>query len=65
MIGDEKPRSEREHDLSKGGEFRGGAQVIDTAGMPDGYVPPSASISTPPLPVTADDAGDGQPSEGQ
>lgn len=35
-------------DLSKGGAFRQGAQVINVTGLPDGYVPPSGSLTPPP-----------------
>jgi hypothetical protein len=35
--------------LTGSGEFRKGAQVIQTPGLPDGYTPPSASL-TPPAP---------------
>jgi hypothetical protein len=43
--------------ITGSGEFRKGAQVVNTTGLPDGYVPPSASLS-PPLP--SDDAGAAQ-----
>lgn len=45
-------------ELSKSGDFRKGAQVVTTVGLPDGYVPPSASVTPPkpaqPAPPTTD-----------
>lgn len=34
--------------ITGSGEFRKGAQVVETTGMPEGYVPPSASLPPPP-----------------
>lgn len=54
-------RSERTGDLSLSGsgEFRKGAQVIDASELPDGYVPPSGSLTPPadPLPPPPSDGG--------
>ncbi len=46
-------------DLSEGGQ-RKGVQVVQTNGLPDGYVPPSASLTPPPAPPpSSGDAGAG------
>jgi len=52
-------RSERTVDLSGSGEFRKGAQVIEASELPDGYVPPSGSLTPPadPLPPPPSDGG--------
>lgn len=43
-------QDERTVDRLQGSAFREGAQVIDTTGLPDGYVPPSGSLTPPPEP---------------
>ncbi len=65
MEKDSSGESRAEHnviDLSYSGEFRKGAQVINTTGLPDGYVPPSASLTPPaePPPAPPPSSGSGQ-----
>jgi hypothetical protein len=44
-------RSERTVDLSRSGEFRKGAQVVDASELPEGYIPPSGSLTPPDDPI--------------
>jgi hypothetical protein len=50
MSGDKTNRDGMGREKIAIGESRKGVQVIDTPGMPEGYVPPSASLSPPPKP---------------
>ncbi len=47
-------------DLSEA-QRKGGVQVVQTNGLPEGYVPPSASLTPPPTPPppSSGDAGAG------
>lgn len=44
--------------LTGSGEFRRGAQVIITTGLPEGYVPPSGSLTPPSEPLPPPPSGE-------
>jgi hypothetical protein len=48
-------------DLSEGRQNKGGAQVVQTNGLPDGYEPPSASLMPPPSPAPRDSGSGSAP----
>jgi hypothetical protein len=67
MEKDASSESRSEHnlvDLSNSGDFRKGAQVVNTTGLPDGYVPPSASLTPPAEPPPAPSPSSGSDQSG-
>lgn len=50
-------------DLSEGRQNKGGAQVVQTSGLPDGYEPPSASLTPAPPPAPLDNGSGSAPGQ--